>query len=81
MSEQAQPEQSGPPTGTISLNLSIEVPVEAIVSGWTREEVAELLAGSEEAREELICQAASRRDRWSGFDVDEADITVEGRRL
>lgn len=74
-------ELNGPPTGKVELGVSIEVPVEAILSGWTRDEVAGLLAGGVEAREELISQAANRRDRWSGFEVAYADITIEGKRL
>lgn len=69
------------PNGQAFLSLSIEVPVEAIISGWTRDEVAALLAGDREAREEFESQAASRHDLWSGFDLDSCDVEIDGKRL
>lgn len=69
------------PTGVVEIHLSFEVPVEAIIQGWRRHEIAELLAGNEVARDEMISQAITRRDLWSGWDVIEEDIEVDGKPL
>jgi hypothetical protein len=66
------------PVGTVSLTLSIEVPLEAIVQHWTRDEAAALLAGDSKAVDELVTEAANRRDLWSGFDVEHHKIAVTG---
>jgi len=73
----------GPPTGVITATVVIEVPVEVIAMHWTKEEASRLVRGHElcqEAREECVSQALSRSDLWSGFDVLDAEIKMDGDR-
>lgn len=79
-------EQSdSPPTGEIVLEFSFDsvVRVEDIICHWTKDEVAALLAGDQEAREELIGAAVVKAlgNSHDATGPDDAEITIEGRRL
>lgn len=63
------------------MSYDAEVRVEDLIGGWTAEEIAALLAGDQEAREELIGQACYRAFDGSEVEPDHAEIVIDGKLL
>ena len=71
------------PTGEIVLEFSFDqiVRVEDAVRGWSRDEIAALLAGDADARAEMVGQAAYLATGSDSFDPDHVTVTINGREL
>ena len=64
--------------GTVRIEVSIEVPVQTIVTRWTQAERATLTAEKPEAQDELVEQAFDQRAVWSRFEVERWEVKLDG---
>lgn len=69
------------PKGYITLEFSFDtsVRVEDCVKGWSKEEIAELLAGDKDARDALIGEAEYLSGNHA--ECDHATIEIDGKEL